>query len=275
MLFVIDDIPSFRIHFYKTSIADKWQSLVEESYVGDGKDIDSRRSFYHLQNKTDVKNDLLKAIERINSFVKFNFINLPKQINWDDGNFYNELHVCFERLSGEFDNPTKLFKIAPEHVKESIRDLNYCVHTLEHDNINNNKTELKIQWTKTREQTKRTKFEEHEYDNFQFTKKKNEVYLAYNELGKNYVDLWKDNLPKNYSNLKNNHYVGKDIMISLEDADTIFENEFIEWMNANNIDPYDKTLGIGLAPIGKCEIINTSHLTKDSKVDIITEKEKT
>ena len=75
MLFVIDDIPSFRIHFYKTSIADKWQSLVEEAYIGDGKDIDNKRSFYHLQNKTDVRNDLLKAIEQINSFLKFNFSN--------------------------------------------------------------------------------------------------------------------------------------------------------------------------------------------------------
>ena len=270
MLFVIDDIPSFRIHFYKTSIADKWQSLVEEAYIGDGKDIDNKRSFYHLQNKTDVRNDLLKAIEQINSFLKFNFINLPKQINWNDENLYNELHVYFERLSGEFDNPTKLFKIAPSHIKESIRDLNYCVHALEHNNIDTDEKQLKIQWTKTREQTKRIKLEENEYDHFQFAKKKNEVYLAYNELGKNYVDLWKDNLSKDYSNLKNNHYIGKDIIISLKDEDTIFEKEFIAWMNSNNIDPYNKKLGIGLAPIGKCEIIDISHLTKNSKVVIIT-----
>ena len=274
MLFVIDDIASFKIHFYKNSIADKWQSLVKESYIGDGKDIDSRRSFYRLQSKIDIRNDLLKAIEQINNFLKFNFIKLPKKIKWNDNELYNGLHMYFEQLSGDFDNPTKLFKIAPEHIKESIRDLNYCVHALEHDNIDNDEKQIKIQWTKSREQTKRIKLNNKEYKHFQFTTKTNEVYLGYNELGKSYIDLWKDNLPINYNNLKNNHYIGKDIVISLKNANTIFEKDFIQWMTDNNVDPFDKKLGIGLLPIGTCEIIDISHLTKDSKVDIIIEKEK-
>ena len=120
MLFVIDDIPSFRIHFYKTSIADKWQSLVQESYVSDGKDIDSRRSFYHLQDKTDIRNDLLKAIEQINSFLKFNFIKLPEKIDWNDENLYNELHVYFEKLSGDFVWPKEVIKHALRDTLQKI-----------------------------------------------------------------------------------------------------------------------------------------------------------
>jgi hypothetical protein len=269
MLFVIDNIPSFTIHFYKNSVADKWQSLVKESYVGDGQDIDHRRSFYHYRNKEDVQKDLIKAIKNINTFLKFNFIKIPDPINWKDKNLYNDLHLYFEKLSGEFDNPTRLFKIATTDIKESIRDLNYCIHNLEHNNIIEGNNNIKIQWTKGREQTKRIKLENNEYKNIQFNKKKFEVYLGYNELGKNFIDIWKDNLPKNYTNLKNNHYIGLDIFISLNDKENIFDSDFIAWMTNNKIDPYNKKLGIGVLPIGKCEIHKIDHLTKDSKVNII------
>jgi hypothetical protein len=62
--------------------------------------------------------------------------------------------------------------------------------------------DIKIQWTKGREQTKRIKLEKMNIKIVQFHKKKFEVYLDYNELGKSFIDLWKDNLPKDYSNLK-------------------------------------------------------------------------
>jgi hypothetical protein len=269
MLFVIDSVPSFTIHFYQNSIANKWQSLVKESYVGDGQDIDHRRSFYHYRNKEDIQKDLIRAIKNINSFLKFNFIKIPNTIDWKDKNLYNDLHLYFEKLAGEFDNPTRLFKIAPSNIKESIRDLNYCVHNLEHDNIMKTNNDIKIQWTKGREQTKRIKLEKNEYKKVQFHKKKFEVYLDYNEVGKSFIDLWKDNLPKDYSNLKNNHYIGLDIFISLNDKKNIFDTEFVTWMQNNGTNPYNKELGIGLFPIGKCEIITIDHLTKDSKVNII------
>ena len=269
MLFVIDKVPSFTIHFYKNSIADKWQSLMKESFVGDGKDIDHRRSFYHYQKKEHVQNDLIRAIQNINDFLKFDFIKISKPIDWNSTDLYNNLHLCFEKLSGEFDKPTKLFKVAPEHIKESIRDLNYCVHTLEHNNIEEKKSKINLQWTKSRTETKRIKFENHEYETFQFFSKKFEVYLGYNELGKNFVDLWKDNLPIKYKNLKNSHYVGLDISISLKNNTNIFHSDFIQWMTNNNIDPYDKKLGIGLCPIGKCTIHKIDHLTKNSIVSII------
>jgi hypothetical protein len=107
---------------------------------------------------------------------------------------------------------------------------------------------------------------------FQFNQTKNEVYLAYNELGKSYVDLCNDNLPFDYDATKNNHYIGADIDIALKDKKNIFESNFIDWCKDNDIDPLEKKHGIGMLPIGKIEIINMEHLTKDSKANIIVER---
>tara|TARA_B100001778_G_scaffold114501_1_gene93912 strand:+ start:170 stop:982 length:813 start_codon:yes stop_codon:yes gene_type:complete len=269
MLYEVDGKPAFRIDLYDHTVAHKWKKLIESIYVGDGEDIDHVRSFFGFRTQDEIKSILLDAIANINSFLKNEFIKIPKQIDWDDQDFYNTLHMAFEKLSGDFDNPTKLMKIAQMNIKENIRDLNYCVHALEHEP---NKNILPIQWTKKRETMPRIKLVDEEYDLIQFHATKNEVYLAYNELGKSYVDLWKDNLPADYEATKNNHYIGADIKISLEDNANIFKPAFIDWCKDNKIDHLEKKHGIGLLPIGKVESMNTEHLTKDSKANIIVER---
>ena len=273
MLYEIDGIPAFRIDLYNHSVAHKWKELISEIYVGDGEDIDHIRTFFPLRSITEIKEMLIDAVESINAFLKKEYIVLPDVIDWNDQEIFNTLHVAFEKLSGDHDNPTKLMKIAPMHIKEKIRDLNYCIHGLEHDGKQEtNKTLLNIQWTKKRERTKRIKLKDAEYEHIQFNQNKNEVYLAYNELGKNYIDLWRDDLPIDYEASKNNHYIGADIIVSLEDKENIFENGFTSWCKENNVDPYNRKHGIGLLPIGKVEIIGIEHLTKDSKANIIIER---
>ena len=270
MLFEIDGIPSFEINLYDNSVAREWKKLINSIHVGDGEDIDHRRSFYNLSSKEEIKNDLLNAIKKINTFFKKEFIVIPKNIDWNDQKIYNDLHIYFEKLSGNFDNPTKLVKIAPTDIKESIRDLNYCVHALE--NFNDIKQDnIKIQWTKSRTVTPRIPLKEEDYNLIKFERIAKEVYLDYNELGKNYIDLWRDNLDISYNSLKNNHYIGADFFISLKNQKNIFHNDFIQWIKTHNIDPYEKKHGIGLIAIGKAKIINIKHLTKNSKVTIIKE----
>ena len=270
MLFEIDGVPSFEIKLYDNSVAREWKKLIKSIHVGDGEDIDHRRSFYNLNTKEEIKNDLLSAVKKINTFLKKEFIIMPKNIDWDDQQIYNDLHIYFEKLSGEFDNPTKLIKIAPNDIKESIRDLNYCVHTLENFDDKEQYC-IKIQWTKSRTTTPRVPLNQNEYDLIKFEKLPHEVYLSYNELGKNYIDCWKDGLNIDYGSLKNNHFIGADFFIPLKKQKNIFHNDFIQWMKKHNLDPYEKTHGIGLIALGKAKIINIKHLTKNSKVTIIKE----
>ena len=269
MLYEIDGKSAFRINLYDHAVAHKWKNLIDSIYVGDGDDIDHKRTFFHLQTVEEIRNTLLDAIKNINTFLKTQFIELPKQIDWKDQGLYNTLHIAFEKLSGDFDNPTKLMKIAPMKIKESIRDINYCIHTLENPNIK--KKDLCIQWTKKREQTHRVKLENNDYELVQFHKNAEEVYLDYNELGKPYSDLFDDDLPITYKATKNKHYIGADIFLSFTNNKDIFGNKFIKWLKNNNIDPYNKKLGLGVIAIGKAEIIKIDHLTKDSKANIIKE----
>jgi len=272
MLYEIDGKPAFRIDLYDHAVAYKWKNLIESIYVGDGEDIDHKRSFFSLWQESEIQLLLLETIKKINSFLKKDFISIPKNINWKDQKFYNNLHMKFETLSGEFDNPTKLMKIAPMDIKESVRDLNYCVHVLEQRSFGRIEKKLPIQWTKKRNLTLREKLTDDEYELIQFHQTKNKVYLSYNELGKSYIDLYKDNLPIDYAATKNNHYIGADIFISLQNKKNIFPIGFFKWANENKIDPYEKKHGIGLIEIGKVELIDIDHLTKDSKIDIILER---
>tara|TARA_X000000950_G_scaffold277213_1_gene366281 strand:- start:2204 stop:3025 length:822 start_codon:yes stop_codon:yes gene_type:complete len=272
MLYEVDGKPAFRIDLYDHTVANKWKKLIESIHIGDGEDIDNVRTFFHLRTRDEIKKILLNAINNINSFLKKEFIVIPKNINWQDQELYNNWHMAFEKLAGEYDNPTKLLKISPTNIQENIRDLNFCVHALEHTTDDSVLELLPIQWTKKRKQTPRIKLTKEEYNLIQFHMTKNEVYLAYNEVGKSYIDLWRDELPFDYSATKNNHYIGPDINIALTSNENVFPSGFINWCKSNSIDPYEKTHGIGLIPIGKIESINIEHLTKDSKTNIIVER---
>jgi len=273
MLYEVDGQPSFRIALYNNSVADKWKHLIESIYVGDGNDIDYYRTFFELRKKDDIRQILLNAIEKINTYLGTDYIKIPEQVDWTKQDIYNELHMKFEKLSGTHDNPTKLMSIAPMEVKESIRDLNYAVHSLEHNKPTvENLSELNIQWTKKRNVTPRIKLTNDEYNLITFEKKKHEVYLSYNELGKNYQALWEDKLPVHYGHAKNNHYIGADIIVSFENKKNIFNDSFIDWCKENKIDWNDKSHGIGLLPIGKIVDYQKRHLTKDSKLNIILER---
>jgi len=272
MLYEIDGKPAFRIDLYDHTVASKWKNLIESIYVGDGEDIDHVRTFFNLRTQANIRDMLLDAVKNINAFLKIEFIKIPKQVDWNDQELYNTLHIAFEKLSGDFDNPTKFIKIAPMSIKENVRDLNFCIHALEHRDNKNVLSSLPIQWTKKREETFRIKLTDKEYELIQFNQTKNEVYLAYNELGKSYVDLWKDDLPFEYTATKNNHYIGADIVIAFTNKENIFEQGFIDWCKDNGINPLAKEHGIGLLPIGKVETIDIEHLTKDSKANIIVER---
>ena len=268
MLYEIDGKPAFRLTLYDHSVAHKWKKLIQTIYIGDGEDIDHKRTFLYLNTPDEIRQMLLQAIHGINTFVKKELIRIPTKEDWGDPNLYNDLHMAFEKLSGEFDKPTRLFQVAPEVVKEHIRDLNYCVHMLEHDG-NSDRSVLQIQWSKARKNTPRIKLKDDEYDLIQFHTAKNEVYLAYNELGKDTMDLWRDNLPATYEKAKDKHYIGADILISFYKKENIFSQAFLEWCSENNINPFEKKKGIGLLPIGKISTFDTQRLTKDSKIDII------
>ena len=70
MLYEIDGVPAFRLELYDNSVAYKWKNLIKSIFVGDGKDIDNRRTFYQYKTIPEIKKDLITAINNINIFLK-------------------------------------------------------------------------------------------------------------------------------------------------------------------------------------------------------------
>jgi|TARA_Y100000310_G_C20573342_1_gene759182 hypothetical protein len=246
--------PSSKIHInlYDNYTATTYKDLLEQTINEVGICIDNQRCFEPYSSKSQLQEKLLNAIDTINNFCKTEYIELPKQIDWNNKEFYNMLHVYFEKLNGTWIKPTNLMLVGPEKIKNAVRDLNYIVHELESYSYSSNHKDtmtwpFKLQWSKGK--TTRRKFTQDQYNEREFEYKKNKVYLGYNEVGKEFIELALDNLDINYPNAKNNHYIGLDIIFAKQDC-KLFETSFLQWCKKNNFDPYKKSNGIGLAPIG-------------------------
>jgi hypothetical protein len=208
--------------------------------------VDQQQTFSYFQSDSERKNILLDSIKKINVFFKREYIKLPQSICWDNQEFFNELHLKFEELSGEYGKPTKLFYVAPPHIKQAIRNLNYYIHTIESGNFSNT---LYVNFDKDSYQ--RQPLSEKDYELFEVSDEEaGYLYLGYCELGKKHYDVFKDKLPLAYANTKNLHYYSGEFFISLgngkKDAD-----EFKSWCVTNGVDYTNKKLGIGLIKLGE------------------------
>jgi hypothetical protein len=259
--FVID------IELFDTSVAKKF--LNQLKWHVSNSSINQRECFYGYAEEKVVQQNLLTAIDKINTFLKRSYITLPQYIDWDNHNFYNDLHQYFEKLNGEWGNPNLLMQVAPNDVKDAIRDLNFSIHRLETRPYDVNRM-FYLSWDKNT--YRREPLEEHEYELFTDTFVEGVVYLSYTEVGKHLKELYHDDLTPNYEAYKNLHYVGAEVHVRWDSTHEIFTDKFKQWAKQHDIDINDKKLGIGLMPVGTFKG-SDKNFTKDSKVTNITIKE--
>jgi hypothetical protein len=188
---------------------------------------------------------LKESCVTINKYLK-NFIEIKDNLLDQPQEYFNYLHRTFEKLSGEYANPTRLFAIAPLELKEAIRRLNFFVHRVE--TKENSAPLLYISFDK--QQYRRMPLEQEDYEYFQFNFPKGTLYLHYAELGKEFIDLYQDNLPIDYIGFKNLHYYSGEASLVFEDYSTFADQGYLKWLQTNGIDPYNKLLGHGKIPLG-------------------------
>lgn len=235
--------------FFTASIIDsdfhrRW--LDELEWCNNNCLIDQLHTFSCFKDTTQLQKILVESTDCINKFLKHEFISIPKKIDWDDQEWYNELHLKFEQLSGKYSKPTRLFAIAPKVVKEAIRNLNCLIHTVESKNKDN-----MFYLIFDKNSFRRQPLQSTDYELFDLTEQQlGSLYLGYCELGKNYLDLYKDNLPLNYPGAKNLHYYSGEFFILLDSVNQVDLNAFVTWLKANNVDIEDKKLGIGRIKLG-------------------------
>ena len=201
-----------------------------------------------LQEKADI---LKKSCLTINKYLK-NFIEIREDFVNQSQEYFNYLHRKFEILSGGFGKPTRLFSVANQELKDAIRQLNFFVHS----------TEIKkesypgMYLSFNKDQYRRQPFEEDDYKYHEFAFPPGTLISHFQELGKEFIDLYEDQLELDYPGFKNLHFFGGEAWLILIKVSRMDDPLFIEWLRARGIDPYDKKLGHGRIPLGHVEDIS-------------------
>jgi hypothetical protein len=251
----VDHHNTIVVDLYHNSFVEKWCDLFTQTVASCN--VEQLESFCCTLTDEEAQLKIVNAANVINNFLKTDFINQPFPGCWQDQNWYNYLHDKFEQLSGTYEKPTKLLLIAPQHVKQAVRHLNLFLHTLE-KSLQGKKFPWYISFNKDCYQRKPFSKEDYNYIKFEF--EPGEVYIHYAELGKTYYDLFNDQLPIDYSGLKNLHYYSAELSVSFN-KQTIpcYPEEFYHWAKKHKIDVRSKQSGLGILPVGKLRNIDQAR----------------
>jgi hypothetical protein len=182
----------------------------------------------------------------INRYIK-NFIEVEDDILAQPTDYFNYLHAKFEKISGPFGKPTKLFAMASPELKQAVRNLNFYVHKVE--TKENPKVNFYMSFNK--DQYRRQPMTDSDYEYCEFKFDPGTLFVHYSELGKTFFDLFKDGLDITYPGLKNLHYYSGESTILFQPMDPLSYPGYIDWLTTRGIDPYNKRLGHGKIPLGK------------------------
>jgi hypothetical protein len=200
----------------------------------------------------------------------------------------NRLHNYFEQLQGTVWNLSPYYKLADYETKYAIRQLNILCHEIENLILSQRKSEVMPEWIRPSQITTFLHAERYDLtDEHRELFVKNgydrhfgHVYMHWTQIGKTLFEVWRDegaprlnvgNDPTDISigngatceaitALK--HYSGE---FDIEWGNSIILNdkywwhvreqdEFIDWLKNNGLDPSNKQLSLGYLPIGEVEL---------------------
>jgi hypothetical protein len=255
---------SFSIALRDNLFVNKW--INELRWSIDNCTINQQDAFSTLMSVEEASAVLVDSCATINRYLK-DFVEIRTDIANQPQEYYNYLHGVFERLTGTFDQPTKLFTIANLELKTAIRNLNFYVHRVEQQTT----PLVNMYLNFDKDQYRRIPFAPEDYNFFEFAFPAGTLFLHYAELGKEYYDLYEDGLELDYTASANSHYYSGEASLAARDFDAFEDAEFKEWLVDRNIDPYNKHLAHGKIPLGFVDNIDqvTDMLRKHRHINRI------
>jgi hypothetical protein len=252
------------INLYDNPFVQKWKELLQEELTT--KSILQTDTFSFFMTEEESQKYLVDAITVVNGFLKHEFIAIPNGNDFVNANYYNDLHIKFEQLSGpDWDKPTKLILIAPPEVRLAIKHINRFCHRLEQRPYSIEPL-LRVEF----DTHKRIPLEPEDYEYFDKTMS-GSVYLDYSTLGKSLYDLYEDNLPVDYKGLKmQQHYAANFIVKFEEPTQRKPSHRFKSWLELQGINP-SSISNTGHIPLGN--IVEPNHfdlIVKSRKINKIT-----
>jgi hypothetical protein len=257
------------ISLLETDFVRRWCALLEQEIANNTLMQDD--TYSALMSEQQSKWHLEQAIQTVNKFLKVEFIKIPTQQDYDNENYFNDLHKKFEQLSGpDWDHPTKLMILAPDHVKLAIKHINRFCHRLERrpytmDSI------IRVEFNTH----KRQALLPEDYDLFELVDYEHTVVLDYSTLGKSLHECFEDGLTADHQASKNQEHFCANFILRFAQPQLPFRHqEFLNWCDQQGIINLPKS-AIGVIKLGKIDQTNSFEQVQktDKIVNITLEKE--
>lgn len=246
------------IKLNNNSFVQRWANLLEEEI--ESKEILQTDTFSSFFTENESIEYLVNAINKVNKFLKVDFVPLPIGDDINSQDYYNFLHTKFEKLAGpDWDTPTKLMVIAPKEIQLAIKHINRFCHRLEQRPYKI-ESYIRVEFNTAR----RNALLEDDYQLFDFVTEANTVCLDYSTLGKHLCECYLDGLEPSYPALKKQEHYCANFIMFFEQRPIINTDNFKQWLKKYNISP-ELLKSNGLIPLGKIEEINSLQSVLNSR----------
>jgi len=235
---------SFDILLNDNDFVYKW--LQELQWCLDHCEFEQQEAFASMLSMDQAAEILKQSCITINQYVK-NFIEVKDDILAQPTDYFNYLHTKFEKISGSFGKPTRLFAMACPELKQAIRNLNFYIHKVE----KKENPEVNFYMSFNKDQYRRQPMEDSDYEYCEFKFEPGTLFVHYAELGKDFFDLFNDGLEVSYPGFKNLHYYSGESWMVFQPVDLLSDPRYIDWLTNQGIDPYNKHLGHYKISLGK------------------------
>lgn len=238
----------------------RWITLLQ-SELGKS-DILQTDTYSSLMPEEVARNHLLSAISIVNSFLKKDFIQKPEGQDFESIDYYNYLHMQFEKLAGtDWEKPTRLVQVAPNFVKEAIRHINRFCHRLE-----NRPYKIESYMRVEFDHPTRSALYKEDYDTFEIIDDDGVMILDYATLGKTLFECFRDNLPPTYAGMKHqHHYCSNFVLKFVNDIDKNKIQEFKNWIKLHKLSDLPKSV-LGEIKLGTFDPNAIEEIKKTSKI---------
>ena len=225
-----------------------------------------------------------------------NHPKIPKMAFTDDSGDYpetlglkikhgimNQLHNHFEILQGTVGSLSMYYKIADEDTKYAIRQLNNICHEMESLILSQRKHRVTPEWIRPSQITtflavNRYKLIDEHRQGFidnGYDRRFGHVYMHWTQIGKTLFEVWRDEVAPTLTDTvceaisSLEYYSGEfDIewakSVTMEDDHPwhiTAQQEFIDWLIKNNIDPTDPNHSLGYLQLGKVDLLKSFGTT--------------
>lgn len=254
------------VSLLQTDFVLRWTKLLENEIAEQTLMHDD--TYSSLMSESQSRLCLEQAIEKVNKFLQVEFIKIPTTQDYEDKNFYNQLHQQFEKLAGsDWDKPTRLMILAPDSVKLAVKHINRFCHRLERRPYTIDPF-MRIEFNTHRKES----FLPQDYDLFESVDFDNTVVLDYSTLGKSLYECFEDGLGIDYPALRNQeHYCANFVLRFGPPSKNLSKRqEFLNWCAEQGIKEIPKS-AVGSIKLGKIDQANSfEHIKKTAKIVNIT-----